>query len=401
MASGGEQITGGAVEALLGVVTLDADASEGDEAVVRLAEAVRAAADTPGIAVWIQDHRLDRGRLVASAGAAEEAWEAVAAAADAARPDEAAEVGPGDGDLPAALAAAGVPHALVVPVADASRGLVIVAGDGPLDDDPLRRAAVTAGAARIGAVLDAVRMRDNLERAMAQILATDERMLGRMGLDIHDGPTQQLSVALLEVQLLEADIADAADQGLPTPESLRPALGRIYETVGGALHEMRELIGHLRPAQFEDRTLKDILGDALVAFEARADCQVESEFDGVFPVNGVSITQRITFYRILQETLSNAHRHGQAERVHVRLSEDERGTALEVRDDGRGFDPAAVQRRKPGMPLARFGLHGMRDRAQILGGTFEAVSTPGEGATIRVFLPRWTGPAPEVAVDAA
>jgi signal transduction histidine kinase len=138
-----------------------------------------------------------------------------------------------------------------------------------------------------------------------------------------------------------------------------------------------------------------------VAFEARADCQVESEFDGVFPVNGVSITQRITFYRILQETLSNAHRHGQAERVHVRLSEDERGTALEVRDDGRGFDPAAVQRRKPGMPLARFGLHGMRDRAQILGGTFEAVSTPGEGATIRVFLPRWTGPAPEVAVDAA
>ena len=58
-------------------------------------------------------------------------------------------------------------------------------------------------------------MRDNLERAMAQILATDERMLGRMGLDIHDGPTQQLSVALLEVQLLEADLADAEDGGLP------------------------------------------------------------------------------------------------------------------------------------------------------------------------------------------
>lgn len=401
MSSGGEQITGAAVEALLGVVTLDADASQGDDAVARLAEAVRTAADAPGVAVRILDHRLDRGRIVASAGASDEAWEAVAAAVDAARPGAPMEVGPGDGAPSAALAAAGLPHALVLPVAEASRGLVIVAGDEPLDGDPVRRAAVAAGAGRIGAVLDAARMRDNLERAMAQILATDERMLGRMGLDIHDGPTQQLSVALLEVQLLEADIADAADQGLPTPDSLRPALGRIYETVGGALHEMRELIGHLRPAQFEDRTLKDILGDALVAFEARADCEVRSEFDGEFPVNGVSITQRITFYRILQETLSNAHRHGHAQRVHVRLSEDERGTALEVRDDGRGFDPEAVQRRKPGMPLARFGLHGMRDRAQILGGTFEAVSTPGEGATIRVFLPRWTGPAPEVAVDAA
>jgi len=399
MSSGGEQITGAAVEALLGVVTLDADASDGDGAVARLAGAVRAAAGASVVAVWVRDHRLDRGRLVAAEGAPREALEAVAAAAEGARPGAALEVGPGDGDLSAALAAAGAAHAVVVPVADASRGLVIVADGEPLDDDPLRRAAVAAGAARIGTVLDAVRMRDNLERAMAQILETDERMLGRMGLDIHDGPTQQLSVALLEVQLLQEDVAQAVD-GDALPDSLTPALDRIYETVGGALHEMRELIGQLRPAQFEDRTLKDILGDALVAFEARADCEVESEWDGAFVVNGVSITQRITFYRILQETLSNAHRHGQAQRVRVRLSEDERGTALEVRDDGRGFEPDAVQRRNPNMPLARFGLHGMRDRAQILGGTFEAVSTPGEGATIRVFLPRWTGPAPEVAADA-
>jgi signal transduction histidine kinase len=401
MASGGEQITGAAVEALLGVVTLDADASDGDDGVARLAGAVRAAADASGVAVWIQDHTLDRGRLVVADGAPEEAWTAVAAAADASRPADAEDVGPGDGELSAALAAAGLPHAVVVPVATASRGLVIVAGEEPIDDDPLRRAALAAGAARIGTILDAVRMRDNLERAMAQILATDERMLGRMGLDIHDGPTQQLSVALLEVQLLQEDVAQAAADGEGMPESLNPALDRIYETVGGALHEMRELIGQLRPAQFEDRSLKDILNDALVSFEARADCEVEAEFAGAFPVNGVSITQRITFFRILQETLSNAHRHGQARRVRVRLSEDGDGTALEVRDDGKGFDPDAVQRRKPGMPLARFGLHGMRDRAQILGGTFEAVSTPGEGATIRVFLPRWDGPAPEVAVDAA
>ena len=48
---------------------------------------------------------------------------------------------------------------------------------------------------------------------MAQILAKDERMIGRIALDIHDGPTQQLSVALLEVQLLEADLADAETAG--------------------------------------------------------------------------------------------------------------------------------------------------------------------------------------------
>jgi signal transduction histidine kinase len=402
MSSAGRTITDPAVEALLGVVTLDADPSEGDAAVTRIAEAVTAAAEADGAAVWIHDPRLDGGRLVAATGPSEEEWSAVVAALEAERPEGVIEVGPGDdGPLGAALAAAGTPHAVVVPVADVSRGLVVVAGAEQVAADPLRRAAVTAGASRIGAIIDAARMRDNLERAMAQILATDERMLGRMGLDIHDGPTQQLSVALLEVQLLEDDVTQAAADGQPLPETLRPALGRIFETVGGALHEMRELIGQLRPAQFEDRRLTDILKDALTEFEARADVEVTSEFEGDFPVNGVSITQRITFFRILQETLSNAHRHGRAQHVHMRLAADDRGTTLEVRDDGRGFEPDAVQRRRPGMPLARFGLHGMRDRAQILGGTFEAESTPGEGATIRVFLPRWTGPAPEVPVDVA
>ena len=381
MASGGEQITGAAVEALLGVVTLDAEASEGDEAVARLAEAVRAAADAPGVAVWIQDHRLDRGRLVASAGAVGGGLGGRRGGRRRRAPRRGRGGGPGRrATCPPRSRRPACPHALVVPVADASRGLVIVAGEGPLDDDPLRRAAVAAGAARIGAVLDAVRMRDNLERAMAQILATDERMLGRMGLDIHDGPTQQLSVALLEVQLLEADIADAADQGLPTPDSLRPALGRIYETVGGALHEMRELIGHLRPAQFEDRTLKDILGDALVAFEARADCEVESEFDGRVPgQRGVDHPADHLLPDPPGDPQQRPPPRPGAARARARSARTSAAPRWRCGTTAEGFDPEAVQRRKPGMPLARFGLHGMRDRAQILGGTFEAVSTPGDG----------------------
>jgi signal transduction histidine kinase len=138
-----------------------------------------------------------------------------------------------------------------------------------------------------------------------------------------------------------------------------------------------------------------------VAFEARTDCRVEPVFEGEFAVNGVSITQRITLYRILQETLTNAHRHGHATEVRMRVAEDEGGITLEVADDGVGFDPESVQRRRPGMPLARFGLHGMRDRAQILGGTFEITSAHGAGTMVTVFLPRWKGPAPEVPVDVA
>lgn len=392
-----------AVAALVAVTSCEADPSLGDAAVEEIAEAVRAALQADLIAVWMHDPREADGRVVAAIGVPEGGAVALAdALASSGETAAERELGdPADDALAAALAGLGAPRGLAIPVAPLSRGLLVVAGAAPALDDDLRRHAVRAGALHVGRVLDAMRMRDNLERAMAQILATDERMLGRMGLDIHDGPTQQLSVALLEVQLLEADLVDADEGSLPTPEALRPAIARIYETVGGALHEMRELIGHLRPAQFEDRRLNDILQDAVTAFEVRADCATTTDWVGEFPINGVSITQRITLYRILQETLTNAQRHGRATHVTVRAVEDPAGVTLEVTDNGAGFDPVAVQRRKPGMPLARFGLYGMRDRAQILGGSFDVLSAPGEGTTIRVFLPRWDGPAPEVSVDVA
>jgi signal transduction histidine kinase len=404
MSEAAEAPTTDAVAALVAVTSCDVTASRGDTALGELTAAVRDAARARIALVWIGDGLPGNG-VAAWDGTTRAGAEALAGALAAAGPPAPGEarVGPGEGVLGDALAAAGAPSGLLLPVriAEAPAGVCLLAGEEAPADDPLRLHAARVGVARIGDILDAIRLRENLERAMAQILATDERMLGRIGLDIHDGPTQQLSVALLEVQLLEADLADAEDAGGPAPESLRPALARIYETVGGALHEMRELIGHLRPAQFEDRRLTDILGDAITGFQARTDCTVEASWEGDFPVNGVSITQRITLYRILQETLANAHRHGAATHVSVRAREEEGGTTLEVRDDGSGFDPDEVQRRRPGTPLARFGLHGMRDRAGILGGSFDVESAPGAGTTVRVFLPRWRGAPPEVPVDVA
>ncbi|MCC6831382.1 MAG: sensor histidine kinase [Thermoleophilia bacterium] len=302
--------------------------------------------------------------------------------------DEAASLDEHAGDLVerANAGETGDPVAVPVPGALGDVALVVAGHD---HGDLLNAAALRAAAERVGAAIEVARLRSDLDRAMAQILETDERLLGRIGLDIHDGPTQHLSVALLEIQLLEADLADAASNGVELPDGLLGSMERIYETLGGALTEMRELIGHLRPAQFENRRLSEILQDALTAFEARSGTPVQAEMSGEFPVNGVSVTQRITFYRVLQEALNNAHRHGHARHIGVRASDEDGGTRLVVADDGRGFDAEAALKPRSGAPIARFGLHGMRDRTNMLGGTFTVTSAPGEGCTIEVFLPTW------------
>ncbi|MDX6556908.1 MAG: hypothetical protein QOD86_3103 [Miltoncostaeaceae bacterium] len=383
------------VAALVAVTTCETSLIAAHDGLGALTEAAVAALGGSAGGLWAEDVRIARRDLHASVGLpAPETGDPSAGIADAtyARVAEANEELALEGeDVPADMRRVGASHALGIPVCVAGHvgGVFVVGAAEPLSADGLRHHAARVAAARMGSLLEGIRLRDNLERAMAQILETDERMLGRMGLDIHDGPTQQLSVALLEVQLLDAELADSEAAGAELPASVRPALSRIYEVLGGALHEMRELIGHLRPAQFDDRRLSEIMRDAITGFEMRTECTVDARFEGEFPVNGVSVTQRITFYRILQEALANAQRHGGATEVAVTCTDGPAGVSLEVRDNGRGFDPQNLPKLKEGIPLARFGLHGMRDRAQVLGGQFSIWSAPGAGALLRVFLPRW------------
>ncbi len=273
--------------------------------------------------------------------------------------------------------------------------LPVVATAVPLDGaapTPAQTLALGLVATRAAEAIRSARLRVDLDGTLARMLESDERLVGRIGLDIHDGPTQHLSVGLLEIQLLQAKLSDVVASGVVLPEGLESAVERIYETLGGALTEMRELIGYLRPVRFQGRRLDDILTDVVVSFESRSGIDVDFRAESEFAVDGVSVTQRITFYRILQEALSNAQRHGQATEIHVRLREDETGTRLVVVDNGSGFDPAPFSQPVPGSSIARFGLLGMRDRTTMLGGGFDIVSAPGGGCSVTIFLPRWSPP---------
>ncbi len=87
-------------------------------------------------------------------------------------------------------------------------------------------------------------------------------------------------------------------------------------------------------------------------------------------------------FRIVQEAVTNALRHSKGRKVEIRVDQRTHTLLIMARDDGVGFDPEEEPKEKPTL-----GLHGMRERAQLVGGTVQILSVPGAGTTVLARLP--------------
>jgi signal transduction histidine kinase len=219
--------------------------------------------------------------------------------------------------------------------------------------------------------------------AYRRMLQINEGEVGRIILDIHDGPVQHIFASLSQLTLVRRQLVARSDD--PQLREQVDRLDRSIAMLESALNEIRTFMGTFRPPEFERRDLLSVLEGLAIQHEAHSGNPVQLEVVGALPE--VALPVKIALYRILQEALANATRHGQAEQHYVRLSSDGTTITLEVADEGLGFDPAAVYARgdSPGHHL---GLSGMRERALLLGGTFDLASAPGEGARITVTVPR-------------
>lgn len=215
--------------------------------------------------------------------------------------------------------------------------------------------------------------------ASLRLLAAGERELQRIVLDMHDGPVQDVFAAVSQLQLLQRELADR-------PEAARRA-GQAMQLLERALGEVRTLIGVFRPPGFERRDLGAILEGLTVQHEAMTDQPVELT---LAPALGdCPLPAKIALYRILQEALANGYRHAGATRQVVRVERAGAGITLTVTDDGRGFDPKRVLAAEAdvGVEGGHFGLRGIQDRVEMLGGTFKVESRKGQGTTLRVTIP--------------
>jgi len=171
----------------------------------------------------------------------------------------------------------------------------------------------------------------------------------------------------------------ATPDGVARDEILEESLAITQQT----LRQVRTLSLDLRPSLLDDLGLGPALRWYLERQEQRLGCPIAFD-DGVGDVRHPALVET-TCFRIAQEALTNVARHANPRTVRVSIRRDGGALALEVTDDGAGFDvTAAREHAGRGHSL---GLLGMEERAVLAGGRFEITSAPGRGTSVRARIP--------------
>jgi two-component system, NarL family, sensor histidine kinase DevS len=255
-------------------------------------------------------------------------------------------------------------------------GLVVAAREDGGFRDPDRR-ALHAFAASVAQRLAAERSVE-IERLRFGMEAR-ERERTRWAREIHDETVQGLGALRLR-------LANARDLG--DEQALSAAVDTVLEGLGQEIDGLRHLITELRPAALDDLGLVPAL-EAL-ARRAQAIDGLEIETDLRLP-EGERLDPELesTLYRVVQEALTNVSRHAKATRAVISIGELDGRVIATVTDDGDGLPAGGPSRpRTPGEELkGGFGVSGMRERAELVGGEVELVPAPGGGATMRLTVP--------------
>ena len=212
-----------------------------------------------------------------------------------------------------------------------------------------------------------------------RVVQAQEAERGRVALELHDGITQLLCAILFHSQALVASLS--ARDGPAKREAMK-----LRVMAGKTAKEVERIAHNLRPSVLDQLGLVAALRDTSTEFADRTGVEVKLACGQL--TTRLPAEAELTLYRILQEALRNVEKHARARHVTVCLRQ-RTFVQLAITDDGIGFDPdhlPARRKRKGGL-----GLLGMRERLEMIGGSFGVESAPGKGTTIHAQIPLGNG----------
>jgi len=207
-----------------------------------------------------------------------------------------------------------------------------------------------------------------------RIVEAQEAERVRLAQEVHDGPAQALSNAIFQV-----DYIDRVFEG--NPSLARSELRLMRERLRRELGDVRTFIGQLRPPALVELGLDGSIAETVATQAAMSGLRITTELRG--STDDLTEAAQTVALRVVQEALQNVRKHAGASSVLVASRLDDGQWVLEIRDDGRGFDVGAVAARG----RRNFGLQFMRERAELIGATFEVQSRPEAGTVVRLAIP--------------
>ncbi len=220
--------------------------------------------------------------------------------------------------------------------------------------------------------------REQLRALIAHLQAVREQERTRIAREIHDELGQTLTAFNIDLAWLEERLGKA--NSIADKKELTAKIAAMLKLVGETMNTVREIAAELRPGVLDELGLEAAFEWQVLDFQMRTNikCELVADFDET----DLSRDLMTAMFRILQECLTNIARHAEATKAKFVLRDEADDLLLAVEDDGRGI------RQEETLNARSLGLVGMRERAIMLGGSFEISRSPLGGTRVEVRIPR-------------
>jgi PAS domain S-box-containing protein len=226
-------------------------------------------------------------------------------------------------------------------------------------------------------------MQEQLRHLSHQILQAQEEERKRISRELHDEITQTLVGINVHLETLAREVK-------VNPKGLKKRIVRTQRLVEKSVDIVHQFARELRPTALDDLGLVSTLHSFMKDFTKRTGIRVHFTTFTSGWIEELDSALRTVLYRVAQEALTNVARHAQASRVELSLQKLQGALLMQIKDNGKAF---SVERVLDVKRNKRLGLIGMRERVEMVHGSFSVESAPGRGTTIRVQTPFGEGAA--------